>query len=458
MPKDDFEFGVGSSAFQQGSFGEFGESNWTLDARRGHVPQTTITESYWDTIIPDLDKMHRMGIKTYRISLERSFIETRLSVYDDYALNKYEALIDACHERSMNVMLTLHHFTHPDYAADGFYNEDNIAPFIKYCQYVFNRFSSKVTLWCTLNEPGVEAFSGHLLGQFPPHHHLQKEETVRVLRNLMQTHMDVYHTLKQLPNGDKASIGIVHNILRFKSLYGSYDCLSSIIANTATTYTDDLIMDFLHTGIFKHNNYPQFDFTDTRTRGDYFGLNFYANPTIGPNLTNGYGATCRADQKMGDMYLPIDPKGFADALDRAQKLGLPIYITETGIADQKDALRPQFLIDYLRVIVDALAAGNNIRGFIVWTFKDNYEWNEGNKKHFGLFDAHGTPRLSARLYERLIKTMQPIFADCTLDKAQKIAQLYGALNHAERYMLAQNRLDSIGNSQSSSEHTWLLGT
>lgn len=134
-------------------------------------------------------------------------------------------------------------------------------------------------------------------------------------------------------------------------------------------------------------------------------------------------------------------------MSRASKLRLPIIITETGIADEKDALRPQFLIDYLRVIVNSLDAGIDIRGFIVWTFKDNYEWNEGNKKHFGLFDAKGAPRSSASLYESLIKKMQPIFADGALDKTQTIANLHAVLNHAEKHMLPQSNMDSKEYSQ-----------
>lgn len=449
------KFGVGSSAFQQGAFGEFGDSNWTLDAIEGNVPKTTITHSYWDTIYDHLTIMENMGIKTYRISIERSFIEPKLGKYDLEALNKYELLIDTCRAKNINVMLTLHHFTHPGYVVDGFKNQENIQPFVEYCQHVFARFSSKVNLWCTLNEPGVEAFSGYLLGQFPPHHHLQTEEAACVLRNTMQAHMDVYHALKNMDNGQHVSIGLVHNILRFKSLY-VYDYLSSTIAHKATAYTNDLIMDFLRTGEFINNDYPQFNYIDKRVKGDYFGLNFYANPTIGPNLTNVYGATCQSNQTMGDMYLPIDPEGFVDALDEATQLDLPIYITETGIADEKDTLRPLFLIQYLRVIVGALAEGRDIREFIVWTFQDNYEWNEGNKKSFGLFDAEGKPRASAHLYERLMKHMQLILNNQTLSNKEVITRLHELLNSAEQFIKQKHsktylEAQTIGSYQPSSD-------
>ena len=73
---------------------------------------------------------------------------------------------------------------------------------------VFAELSSKVTLWCTINEPVVFAFNGWGAGIFPPG---KKDLPLagQVLCNLLRAHVHVYKELKSLPNGDSCKIGIV---------------------------------------------------------------------------------------------------------------------------------------------------------------------------------------------------------------------------------------------------------
>ena len=319
------------------------------------------------------------------------------------------ALIDACFQRNITPMLTLYHFNEPLWFTElgGFEQEENIAHYIAYCTRVFTLFSSKVTLWCTINEPAVQAFSGYLLGQFPPHKH-DLELTLTVLKHLLKAHVEVYHALKRLPHGEDAQIGIVHNVLRFKPRYAC-DSLSSTLTGALTTITDDLVVQFFKTGRFDYSSFIlgiDIHYQEARAldANDFIGLNFYANPIIGPNFTNGYGATCYADQEMGDMYLPLDPQGFSNAIDEVVELGKPIYITETGIADRSDALRQRFLIQYCDVIKEKLSQGIDIKGCYFWVFRDNYEWNEGQgRRLFGFFDERNAPRDSVVLLKRIIQ-------------------------------------------------------
>ncbi len=400
-----FPVGFGSSMFQT-SGASCGASNWTEAARLGTVPDAAPALSHWDNYEVDLDLIQSTGAKQYRVSIEWSHIEPLQGRFDEEVIARYHKIIDACIARGIKPMLTLYHFNEPLWFTElgGFEREENIEHFIKYCSHVFPQFSPKVKLWCTINEPAVQAFMGHFLGDFPPHKH-NVHLTVTVLKNLLKAHVDVYHALKVLPEGDSAMIGIVHNVLRFKKLH-RFDPIGALITGTFTPITNDLVMNFFKTGTFVYKRcfLQNVVYTDIRApdANDFIGLNFYANPVVGFNSKNGYGPTCRAGQVMGDMFLPVDPVGFAAALDEVAELKKPIYVTEIGVADASDKLRQQFLVEYFGVIKAKLEAGMDIKGCFLWTTWDNYEWNQGNTKSFGFFDANRQPRASVKMLKEML--------------------------------------------------------
>ncbi len=386
-----------------------GESNWTDAAQKKSVPHAVLSLSHWDQFESDLDLMQSIGVDTYRISIEWSHIEPQQGQYNHLILKRYQKLIDACIERQIKPMITLYHFNEPFWFTQlgGFEKEENIRYFMSYCMHVFPLFSPKVFLWCTINEPAIQAFSSYLWGQFPPHKH-NLQLTVTVLKNLLKAHVNVYRALKSLQPLNAVMIGIAHNVLRFKSLY-PYDLFTRTLSSHLTTITNELVIQFFTTGLFDYDApllSAHVHYQDLRApaANDFIGLNFYANPIIGPNTINGYGATCFSGQEMGDMFLPIDPHGFSNAIDEIALLHKPIYITETGIADRSDILRQKFLRQYVDIIKLKIDQHFDIRGCYFWTFRDNYEWNEGHDKRlFGFYDAEGHPRESVEVLKQIIR-------------------------------------------------------
>lgn len=400
--------GFANSIFQ--TSGEVcGESNWTAAARKGTVPQPGKSIQHWENFEADLDHMVEMGVNSYRFSLEWSHIEPELGRFDEAILTRYGEMIAACHARHIEPMLTLYHFNEPLWFTErgGFEKEENIPHFIFFCQSMFKRFNQQVKLWCTLNEPAVQAFSGYFYGQFPPHeHNLQK--SIRFLKNALKAHVAVYQTLKQMPAPEETKIGIVHNALCFVPRY-KWEPLERWLAHFLTKITNDLLVSFLKTG---HFDYDQLllaheHYTDPSAPAsyDFVGLNFYGNVVIGFNSKNFFGPTYFAHQEMGDMFLPIDQEGFSRAIDDIATLGKPIYITETGIADNEDKFRGKFLQEYFSVVEKKCRAGVDIRGCYFWTFADNYEWNFGYTKKFGLFDNQRIERKSAQEFKNFLKQL-----------------------------------------------------
>lgn len=397
-------YGFANSMFQSSKVGDCGESNWSNAIDNNKTTKSNVKISHWENWKNDIAQMkNNFRVSTYRMSIEWSHIEPIQGEYDHSILAKYMEIIEYCISLQIEPMLTLHHFNEPMWFSEigGFENEDNICYFVNFSKLVYEELSM-VKLWCTFNEPALYAFMGYLLGGFPPFKH-NLNLTVTVLKNLLQAHVRVYFELKAID--DNRSIGIVHNVLIFKQLY-TLDPISYYLTSFFNRITNDLLIEFFSTGNFKYSRpllgiYIEYNEPNAKISNDFIGLNFYANPVVGPNLANLYGATCFSAQEMGDMYLPLDPDGFSSAIDLISSLAKPIYITEIGVADHTDLLRNKFIRQYINVIEKKVSDGCDIRGYYLWTFRDNYEWNQ-EAKLFGFHDIDGNERPSCNILREIL--------------------------------------------------------
>ncbi len=97
----------------------------------------------------------------------------------------------------------------------------------------------------------------------------------------------------------------------------------------------------------------------------------------------------------------------------AMKWGLqyevPMIITENGVPDAEDHLRPRYLVEHIREIWRGVNFNWPVKGYFHWTLVDNFEWALGWTHRFGLWQLDtGTQsrqkRPSAELYEAICKS------------------------------------------------------
>jgi beta-glucosidase len=405
-----FDVGFANCGFQAWGRKGGGESDWTVAADNKTVPEPGFSYNHYDNIEADLDIMAAGGANSYRISIDWADIQDEHGQLIDKGVQFYKKLFAACKARNLKVMATLLHFTQPKWFVDkgGFEKEENIHYFVSFSKKMVELFGDDVALWCTINEPAIQAFSGYLLGEFPPHRH-NLQMTVAVLLNLLKAHVAVYKEIKRMPQ--VTEVGIVHNVLRFKPRY-SWEPLEAYAASFLTEIFDDLVMRFLKTGKFDYertwldplrcyNLHGSCHYEDPGAVGamDFIGLNFYANAVIGFNVTNIFGPTHFAHQKMGDLALTVDPEGLEAALYQcSDAFRKPVYITELGVADTSDLLR-QDLLNRCLGMIDKMCGKIDLRGLYFWTFKANYEWPHGYTKQFGMYRLDGSKMESAIMYE-----------------------------------------------------------
>ena len=150
---------------------------------------------------------------------------------------------------------------------------------------------------------------------------------------------------------------------------------------------------------------------------DFIGVNYYTKAYVQwrPNRpTQGIStelpiqiAFARPSETASDLGWAIHPEGFGRILRGVAAYGLPIYITENGIADREDKLRPSYLLSHLSQVARAIAEGARIEGYYHWSLLDNFEWIKGFGPRFGLYHVDydtfaRAPRESAKLYQRII--------------------------------------------------------
>jgi len=147
---------------------------------------------------------------------------------------------------------------------------------------------------------------------------------------------------------------------------------------------------------------------------DFLGLNYYSGDEVKFNLFKPKDLFHqRTFPKLSEIsengFIANIPSGLENAIHWATKYNRPIIITENGIEDSKDQLRPQYIIEHIHKIWRAANLSVPIKGYFHWTLADNFEWERGWSQRFGLWklDVVDQTRIktkSADLYSQICKT------------------------------------------------------
>ena len=98
------------------------------------------------------------------------------------------------------------------------------------------------------------------------------------------------------------------------------------------------------------------------------------------------------------------------AADHRERCGVPRQAGRRladGPTQVIDTDRIAYLDGHLRAAHEAISRGVDLRGYLVWSLLDNFEWAEGYRKRFGIVHVdyltqRRTPKASARWYQEVI--------------------------------------------------------
>uniref|UniRef100_A0A7C3RKY7 Beta-glucosidase n=1 Tax=Dictyoglomus thermophilum TaxID=14 RepID=A0A7C3RKY7_DICTH len=407
-----FLWGAATASYQiEGAWNEDGKGESTWD-RFSHTPGTIYQNQNGDVACDhyhlwekDVDLMSYIGLKAYRFSISwpRIFPEGKGKV-NPKGLAFYDKLIDRLLEKGIKPAITLYHWDLPQTLEDigGWLNRDVAKYFSEYASFLFYKFSDRVDLWITLNEPWVNAFLGYGWGVHAPGKRDMKGAFI-ASHNFLLAHGYAVQIYKE--EGYKGSIGITINVA---PVYPEKDTEENLIAvERHDAFSNRWFLD----PIFK-KSYPESawkvlektpwvfkveerDFDIISQPIDFIGINYYTRSIVKANSEDPYTGISRVqgDGEVTAMNWEIYPDGLYDILVQLySSYKIPIYITENGAAFDdilqngkvNDIKRVNYLREHIKRAYFAIRDGVDLRGYFVWSLMDNFEWGHGFSKRFGI--------------------------------------------------------------------------
>jgi beta-glucosidase len=344
----------------------------------------------------DFALLRELKQNAHRLSVEWSRIEPSEGVFDSRQLRHYRDVLGELREQGITPMVTLHHFTSPQWFArkGGWTARGSARAFMPFVHRVVDELGDLITLWCTVNEPSIYAANGWITGEFPPGHHGDLASQYRVTSNLHRAHELAYAAIKR--RWPDSPVGLSHH--KFLFIPAGDSRRDRFAANAAQQVVDrwpvapgrlQKIVEATSDYIGVAHYWGQMAAFDPRRPQDQFVRRF--NP-------HGLRET--------EMGFCSDPSWMRGVLHEFRRYGKPVYITENGLSTLDDEWRERYLGEVLTAVHGAIEDGVDVRGYFHWTNLDNFEWARGYTAHFGLVAVdrktlERTVKPSGRLYARI---------------------------------------------------------
>jgi beta-glucosidase len=344
----------------------------------------------------DFALLRRLHNNAHRLSIEWSRVEPAPGEFDPAQIQHYRDVLTALREEGMSPMVTLHHFTSPTWFArrGGWAASGAADAWLPFVRRVARELGELVAFWCTINEPNIYAYQGWLAGEFPPGRRGDVPGLVRVLANMRRAHEAAYRELKRLT--PQVPTGLAQHKWRMLPARERRP-LDRLAAGTAAFF-----MDRWPAGA----RWPRV----VDAPADYLGLNHYSGQLVAFSLRHaaeGFGARSNPPGlPVTDYGWAVEPRWLRDCVEELRPLGLPIYVTESGIAARDDGVRVAFIGDVLGHVWEAIRDGADVRGYFHFTSHDSFEWARGYSMRFGLIGVdlatqERTVKPSGWLYGRI---------------------------------------------------------
>jgi beta-glucosidase len=391
-----FLFGTATSATQ--IEGSCTTSDWFAFAREpgrihgGGWPDVACDS--WHRWREDLALQVSLGMNAYRLSIEWARIEPSAGEIDRAAIDEYRRMLGALRDARIEPMVTLHHFTLPRWLANrgGVLGPGFAERLGRFARVAVDALGDLSRFWVTINEPNVLASQGYLLGKWPP---ARKNPLLALLahRRLLAAHHAAYRAMKEAR--PELQVGVAHHL---RVVQPERPFLRHRVAAGALQL---LFNDWFAGAVCR-----------ARTQ-DFFGINYYSRDVVRFSLAHAGELFMRrgvpAGAEISDLGWEVYPEGLGELVRRwARQSGLPVYVTENGIADADDTRRASFVTRHLAELARAIADGVDVRGYFHWSLLDNFEWADGYGPRFGLAEVDYTTqrrrlRDSAHVYARIAR-------------------------------------------------------
>jgi beta-glucosidase/6-phospho-beta-glucosidase/beta-galactosidase len=366
------------------------KDQWLTFAREGHVaawtnvPRPQDRLSFWTHPELEIDLASKANVQIFRMGVDWTRLYPERGQFNATAMQRYVEIVKQVREAGMKVMMTLFHHSIPAWtnAIGGWTNESLLEDFSDFSINVAHYLGDMVDFWTTFNEPHVFVSFVHCAGMWPPGPQKDVIHEVaclapggdfgKAMSLMARAHNEFAKYCRQ--SGVKGKIGFAYNVANYVPQH-VWD-RPAVMALEAST---------------------KFIFVDAvQDNMDFIGLNYY-----GREIISGTAPVITEDMEYSESGRCVDPAGLYKVLkqfwDRYPGKAEGIFITENGISDDTDILRPSYITEHLAAVGQLIKDGVPVLGYVHWTTSDNWEWVDGYCPKFGLAavnrSAPGMPRI-----------------------------------------------------------------
>lgn len=372
---DDFLWGASSSPHQiEGN--NVNADWWVYEQQMPNFSLSGDAVDSYHRYAEDMRLLAEAGLTSYRFGIEWARVEPLPGEFSIAVLQHYRRMIDTAHDLGLTPVVTLHHFSSPRWFIEegGWFGETAID---RFCAYVTRvcEILHDVQWVATINEPNMYAFmmlmASGITGSVVPEFEtptIQPENGFvlpRPLPEAVEVLIKAHHAAREIVRQHtSAKVGWT-------------------VANLAM-YADAPENE----ARFLEERYAREDVFMEAARGDDFiGVQAYTTQAVGAD-----GLIPHPPHEDNTLVgSPYRPDSLGIAIRHAWEVtgGVPILVTENGIATADDNRRVAYIEAALEHLFAAADDGIDIRGYLHWSALDNFEWGHWEPT-FGLIAVDRT--------------------------------------------------------------------
>lgn len=352
----------------------------------------------WNRWREDLDLVAGMGLTAYRFSVEWSRVEPAEGTFDEAALDHYSEIVDRCRELGLAPIVTYNHMTAPHWfaARGGWLDPGSADVFARYCGVLTDRIGDRIAYAMTLNEPNLP----RLLSWVP---------MPDMVRDLERATLEAASRAAGVERYRLANVAVPEEFdaLEDGMAAGHLAGRAAIKARRPELPVglSLAVVDDQAVGSAKIRDQKRSEvygrWLHLVSDDDFVGVQNYERARYDENgLVQEEGA---------GLFANIDPSSLGNTVRYVHaESGVPVMVTEHGLATDDDTRRVAFLEPSLDGLRAAIGEGVPVLGYLHWTLLDNYEWIFGYGIKLGLVEVdretqERRPKPSAAEYARLVR-------------------------------------------------------
>ena len=314
-----------------------------------------------------------LGFNCHRIGIEWARIEPEEGRFSLAALDHYRRVLEACHARGLKPMVTYNHFTVPRWfaARGGFEVADGADLFARFAARATEHLGDLISYASTFNEANIQ----RLVALLRRGGGRQEPIDAMIAACRRASGSDRFSSLLFAP------VDVCEPVLldaHAKAVAAMKAGPGDFPVGLTLTMQDVQGDPAMAEGLIQMLYGP---WLDAARQADFVGVQTYTRVRVGPSGQ----LPPPSDVEMTGAGYEFYPQALGGTIRLAhERIGRPIYVTESGIATNDDARRVAFLDGALAQVRQCLDDGIDVRSFICWSLLDNFEWTKGYQERFGL--------------------------------------------------------------------------